>query len=156
LNYWLLKSEPDVYGIHNLELDRTTIWDGVRNYQARNFLKSMEVGDLAFFYHSNTKPPGIVGLMQIAESQVIDPTQFDPESDYYDPKATPLSPRWYTVKVEFVRTFTTKIDLETLRSRFTPAELLVVKQGNRLSVMPIDPQVAAEILLLAEDPKPKA
>jgi predicted RNA-binding protein with PUA-like domain len=116
----------------------------------------MEVGDLAFFYHSNTKPPGIVGLMQIAESQVIDPTQFDPESDYYDPKATPLSPRWYTVKVEFVRTFTTKIDLETLRSRFTPAELLVVKQGNRLSVMPIDPQVAAEILLLAEDPKPKA
>ncbi len=149
MNYWLLKSEPDVYGIHNLEFDRTTIWDGVRNYQARNFLKSMEVGDLAFFYHSNTKPPGIVGLMQIVESQVIDPSQFDPQSDYYDPKSTPLSARWHTVKVEFVSTFTHKIDLETLRSQFTPAELLVVKQGNRLSVMPINPQVAEQILFLA-------
>ena len=150
MNYWLLKSEPDVYGIHNLELDRTTIWDGVRNYQARNFLKSMEVGDLAFFYHSNTKPPGIVGLMEIVESQVIDPSQFDPDSDYYDPKSTPLSPRWHTVKVKFVRTFTSKIDLETLRDRFTPAELLVVKQGNRLSVLPIDRQVAEQILQMSE------
>jgi predicted RNA-binding protein with PUA-like domain len=155
LNYWLLKSEPDVYGIDHLELDRMTIWDGVRNYQARNFLKSMEVGDLAFFYHSNTKPPGIVGLMQIVESQVIDPSQFDPDSEYYDPKSTPIAPRWHTVKVEFVRAFASKIDLETLRDRFTPAELLVVKQGNRLSVIPIDHQVAEQILQMTEDTQPK-
>lgn len=142
-----MKSEPDVYGIGNLECDRVTIWDGVRNYQARNFLKAMQVGDLAFFYHSNTQPPGIVGLMQIVAAQVVDPSQFDPTGDYYDPKSTALAPRWHTVKVEFVRAFREVITLETLRDRFTPEQLLVVKQGNRLSVMPIlDPQIAAQIL----------
>ena len=145
MNYWLLKSEPDVYGIADLDRDRTTIWDGVRNYQARNFLKSMSVGDLAFFYHSNTKPPGIVGLMQIIEAQVVDPSQFDPASDYYDPKSTQIAPRWHTVKLEFVRTFDRQIDLTELRDRFTPAELLVVKQGNRLSVMPILADIADRI-----------
>ena len=145
MNYWLLKSEPDVYGIADLDRDRTTIWDGVRNYQARNFLKSMSVGDLAFFYHSNTKPPGIVGLMQIIEAQVVDPSQFDPASDYYDPKSTQIAPRWHTVKLEFVRTFDRQIDLTELRDRFTPAELLVVKQGNRLSVMPILADIADQI-----------
>ena len=146
MNYWLLKSEPDVYGIADLDRDRTTIWDGVRNYQARNFLKSMSVGDLAFFYHSNTKPPGIVGLMQIIEAQVVDPSQFDPASDYYDPKSTQIAPRWHTVKLEFVRTFDRQIDLTELRDRFTPAELLVVKQGNRLSVMPMLEDIANRIL----------
>ena len=141
-----MKSEPDVYGIATLELDRTTIWDGVRNYQARNFLKSMEVGDLAFFYHSNTKPPGIVGLMKIVESQVVDPSQFDLDSDYYDPKSTQVAPRWHTVKLEFVRAFDRQIDLTELRDRFTPEELLVVKQGNRLSVMPILEDIADRIL----------
>ena len=142
-----MKSEPNVYGIGNLECDRVTIWDGVRNYQARNFLKAMQVGDLAFFYHSNTQPPGIVGLMQIVAAQVVDPSQFDPTGDYYDPKSTALAPRWHTVKVEFVRAFREVITLETLRDRFTPEQLLVVKQGNRLSVMPIlDPQIAAQIL----------
>jgi predicted RNA-binding protein with PUA-like domain len=141
-----MKSEPDVYGIADLERDHTTIWDGVRNYQARNFLKSMEVGDLAFFYHSNTKPPGIVGLMKIVESQVVDPSQFDLDSDYYDPKSTQTSPRWHTVKLEFVRIFDRQIDLTELRDRFTPEELLVVKQGNRLSVMPILEDIAEQIL----------
>jgi predicted RNA-binding protein with PUA-like domain len=145
-----MKSEPDVYGIAHLDRDRTTIWDGVRNYQARNFLKSMEVGDLAFFYHSNTNPPGIVGLMQIVEAQVIDPSQFDIDGDYYDPKSTVAAPRWHTVKVEFVRAFAAQIDLVTLRDRFTPEELLVVKQGNRLSVLPIDDRVAEQILELSQ------
>ena len=145
-----MKSEPDVYGIGNLERDRVTVWDGVRNYQARNFLKSMQVGDLAFFYHSNTQPPGIVGLMQIVESQVVDPSQFDPTGDYYDPKSTAIAPRWHTVTVEFVRTFSDAITLATLRDRFTPEQLLVVKQGNRLSVMPILDRVAAEILQLSQ------
>jgi predicted RNA-binding protein with PUA-like domain len=148
-----MKSEPDVYGIANLERDLVTIWDGVRNYQARNFLKSMQVGDLAFFYHSNTKPPGIVGLMQIVAAQVVDPSQFDPTGDYYDPKATVDAPRWHTVKVEFVRAFSEVITLPTLRELFTPEQLLVVKQGNRLSVMPIaDSQVATQILQLDRSP----
>jgi len=145
-----MKSEPDVYGIADLERDRVTIWDGVRNYQARNFLKSMQVGDLAFFYHSNTHPPGIVGLMQIVESQVVDPSQFDIAGEYYDPKSTLADPRWQTVKVEFVRTFNPQINLATLRDRFTPEELLVVKQGNRLSVMPIIDRVAEQILLIQQ------
>jgi predicted RNA-binding protein with PUA-like domain len=146
-----MKSEPDVFGINDLERDRTTIWDGVRNYQARNFLKSMAVGDLAFFYHSNTKPPGIVGLMQIVEAQVVDPSQFDPASDYYDPKSTQAAPRWHTVKLEFVRSFDRQIDLTELRDLFTPEELLVVKQGNRLSVMPILDYIAEQLLQIAED-----
>jgi predicted RNA-binding protein with PUA-like domain len=152
LKYWLMKSEPDVFGINDLERDRTTIWDGVRNYQARNFLKSMAVGDLAFFYHSNTKPPGIVGLMQIIEAQVVDPSQFDPASNYYDPKATQLAPRWHTVKLEFVRTFDRQLDLTELRDRFTSEELLVVKQGNRLSVMPVLANIAEQLLI---DPNSK-
>jgi predicted RNA-binding protein with PUA-like domain len=149
LNYWLMKSEPDVFGIADLQRDRFTIWDGVRNYQARNFLKSMQVGDLAFFYHSNTNPPGIVGLMEIVAAQVVDPSQFDPDGEYYDPKSTAAAPRWHTVKVEFVRSFDTQITLATLKEQFTPDRLLVVKQGNRLSVMPILDRVAEEILALA-------
>jgi predicted RNA-binding protein with PUA-like domain len=141
-----MKSEPQVFGIADLERERTTIWDGVRNYQARNFLKSMQVGDLAFFYHSNTKLPGIVGLMQIIGSEVVDPSQFDPSGEYYDPKSTAIAPRWHTVKVEFVRTFSHSITLANLRELFTPEELLVVKQGNRLSVMPIADRVAEQIL----------
>jgi predicted RNA-binding protein with PUA-like domain len=144
-----MKSEPDVFGIADLERDRVTIWDGVRNYQARNFLKSMEVGDLAFFYHSNTNPPGIIGLMQIIAAQVVDPSQFDLEGEYYDPKSTVTAPRWHTVKVEFIRTFSEQITLAALRDRFTPEELLVVKQGNRLSVMPILDRVAEQILQLS-------
>jgi predicted RNA-binding protein with PUA-like domain len=144
-----MKSEPDVYGIENLERDRSTIWDGVRNYQARNFLKSMEVGDRAFFYHSNTNPPGIVGLMEVIEAQVIDPSQFDIAGEYYDSKSTLVSPRWHTVKVEFVKVFDRQITLAMLRETFTPEELLVVKQGNRLSVMPIDNCIATQIIELA-------
>jgi predicted RNA-binding protein with PUA-like domain len=146
VNYWLIKSEPDVYSIDDLARDRVTIWDGVRNYQARNFLKSMAVDDLAFFYHSNANPPGIIGLVRVVESQVVDPSQFDRENDYYDPKSTPDSPRWHTIKVEFVRKFSHQITLATLREKFTPDRFLVVKPGNRLSVIPVDKKVAQEIL----------
>ncbi|MFM6057337.1 MAG: EVE domain-containing protein, partial [Microcystis aeruginosa] len=105
LNYWLMKSEPDVYSIGDLKKDGQTIWEGVRNYQARNFLRQMKRGDLAFFYHSNITPPGIVGLMRVVETDMIDPTQFDRDSPYYDSKSSPDSPRWWTVKVEFDRLF---------------------------------------------------
>lgn len=150
MNYWLMKSEPDVYGIEDLQRDRTTIWDGVRNYQARNFLRSMTPGDLVFFYHSNTSPPGIVGLMKVVEPNIDDPTQFDAKSKYYDPKATKEAPRWQTVKVEFVEVFPHIITLDTLRETFTPDDLWVVRQGNRLSVMPVDEAVARKVLQQAK------
>ena len=150
MNYWLMKSEPDVYSIDDLARDRNEIWDGVRNYQARNFLKSMAVGDIAFFYHSNTKPPGIAGLMKISEERVVDPTQFDKASKYYDAKSTPEAPRWHTVTVTYVETFTHYISLNELKDTFAPDELQVVKRGNRLSVMPVTESVAKRILSLAK------
>lgn len=146
MKYWLMKSEPIVYSINNLQQDGQSLWDGVRNYQARNFLRQMQKGDLAFFYHSNTTLPGIVGLMQIVESGVIDPTQFDTNNPYYDSKSTPESPRWQTVKVEFVEAFSQIISLEVLKRIFTPEELLLVRKGNRLSVMAVEEKVAKKIL----------
>jgi predicted RNA-binding protein with PUA-like domain len=146
MSYWLMKSEPGVYSIADLERDRETIWDGVRNYQARNYLKSMQPGDLAFFYHSNATPPGIAGLMQIVKPNVVDPTQFEAKSKYYDPKSTSDAPRWHTVMVEFVEVFPAMISLDTLRQTFSPDELWVVRQGNRLSVIPVADEVAQRIL----------
>jgi predicted RNA-binding protein with PUA-like domain len=149
MQYWLMKSEPDVYSIDDLAKDPEEIWDGVRNYQARNFLRTIAVGDLAFFYHSNTKPPGIVGLMTIIEADIVDPTQFDSSNKYYDPKSPPDNPRWRTVKVGYQETFANAITLEELKATFTPEELLVVKRGNRLSVMPVIEAVAERILAIA-------
>jgi predicted RNA-binding protein with PUA-like domain len=146
MSYWLMKSEPEVYSIADLERDRETIWDGVRNYQARNYLKSMQPGDRAFFYHSNATPPGIVGLMQVVKPNVVDPTQFDAKSKYYDPKSPPDAPRWHTVVVGFVEAFPAMISLDTLRQTFSPDELWVVRQGNRLSVIPVADEVAQRIL----------
>ncbi|MGB7088032.1 MAG: EVE domain-containing protein [Phormidesmis sp.] len=154
MNYWLMKSEPDVYSIEDLERDQTELWDGVRNYQARNFLKSMKVGDTAFFYHSNTKVPGIAGLMTIHEANVVDTTQFEAGSKYFDPKSTPDAPRWRTVVVAYERTFNHYISLNQLKETFSPEELLVVKRGNRLSVMPVDKAAAKQILSLSESKSP--
>ncbi len=150
MKYWLMKSEPDVYSITDLKRDRASLWDGVRNYQARNFLREMKIGDYAFFYHSNTKPPGIVGLMQIIETDIADPTQFDQNSEYYDAKSSPEAPRWQTVKVKFIEEFSRLISLHELQENFSADELLVVKKGNRLSVMPIDIEVAQRILAIKE------
>jgi predicted RNA-binding protein with PUA-like domain len=149
MRYWLMKSEPDVYSIDDLQRDQTELWDGVRNYQARNFLKEMALDDLAFFYHSNTKPPGIVGLMKIVETNVVDPTQFDQSNKYYDAKSTPENPRWHTVTVGYVETFKSGITLEQLKAEFEPDELWVVRRGNRLSVMPVEEPVAKKLLDLA-------
>jgi predicted RNA-binding protein with PUA-like domain len=149
MRYWLMKSEPDVYSIDDLARDPEEIWDGVRNYQARNFLRTMAVGDRAFFYHSNTKPPGIVGLMTIIEADIVDPTQFDPSNKYYDPKSSPDNPRWRTVKVGYGETFPQAITLDQLKATFSPEELLVVKRGNRLSVMPVETPIAERILAIA-------
>jgi predicted RNA-binding protein with PUA-like domain len=148
MNYWLMKSEPDVYSISDLQRQGFTVWDGVRNYQARNFLKSMNVGDQAFFYHSNTNPPGIVGLMKIVETMVVDPSQFEVDGEYYDPKSTPDAPRWHTVKAQYLQTFPAILSLSSLREQFSAEELLVVKQGNRLSVLPVSVETADRILAL--------
>ncbi|MTJ53820.1 EVE domain-containing protein [Anabaena sp. UHCC 0253] len=151
MNYWLMKSEPSVYSITDLKNQNQTIWDGIRNYQARNFLRQMQIGDLAFFYHSNAEPPGIFGLMRIVETGIADPTQFDINSKYYDAKSTPESPRWQTVKVEFLEVFNNPLSLSTLKAKFSDDELLVVKKGNRLSVTPVIESVGRRILEIARD-----
>lgn len=153
MNYWLLKSEPTVYSLTDLQRERVTLWEGIRNYQARNFLRQMQEGDTAFFYHSNTNPPGIAGLMRVVTPNVVDPTQFELQSQYYDPKSTAQSPRWQTVVVEFVDAFSHFVTLEALKQEFTAQELAVVKQGNRLSVMPVPQTVAQRILAMAKGTK---
>ena len=145
-SYWLMKSEPDAYSIETLEKEKETIWDGIRNYQARNFMRKMEIGDRAFFYHSNCKPPGIVGLMKIISKNIIDPTQFDKNSKYYDAKSNKSNPRWDCVKVQFLFKSKKIISLPELRSLFNEEELLVVKKGNRLSIIPVN-EKAANLLI---------
>jgi predicted RNA-binding protein with PUA-like domain len=148
--HWLMKSEPEVYGIDHLEAEGTTLWDGIRNYQARNFMRAMQVGDRAFFYHSNAQPPGIVGLLEVIETGLTDPSQFDPASKYHDPASQPDAPRWDCVRLRFVRRFPRLLSLEELRNGFTPEQLGVVKRGNRLSILPVSEQSAARLLELLQ------
>ena len=148
MRYWLYKSEPEVYGIDHLERDGTTIWDGVRNYQARINLNAAAVGDLAFFYHSSADPPGLAGLAEVVETAVVDPLQFDPDSKYFDPTSKPAEPRWITVRVKFVEKFPTFLPLELLRRSFTIEELVTLRKGNRLSVTPVANATAARLLAM--------
>ncbi len=136
--YWLMKSEPDVFGIDDLQKVRREPWDGIRNYQVRNMMRDdMRTGDLAFFYHSNCKEPGIVGLMRIASAARPDPTQFDPESRYCDPKSNPDEPRWLLVDVAYKRKLKRNISLTELKACKELADFALVRRGNRLSVMPV-------------------
>jgi predicted RNA-binding protein with PUA-like domain len=140
--YWLMKSEPDVFGIDHLASrpGGTEPWDGVRNYQARNMMRDeMHVGDQVFFYHSNTDEPGIVGIAEIAREGYPDPTAFDAEAKYYDPKSDPDAPRWFMVDVRYVRHLKRNIPLTELKQYGDgPLEgLPLVRRGNRLSVMPV-------------------
>ena len=144
--YWLMKSEPDVYGIQHLQQEGSTLWDGIRNYQARNFMRTMQAGDRAFFYHSNAKPPGIVGLMEVIETGITDPSQFDPNNKYFDPKSKPDAPRWDCARLRYLGTFAELLSLDDLRQHFSAEELPVVRQGNRLSILPV-PEASAERLL---------
>jgi predicted RNA-binding protein with PUA-like domain len=140
MNYWLMKSEPDVFGIDDLAKmpNQTEHWDGVRNYQARNMMRDqMKVGDQVFFYHSNTKVPGIVGVMKVVREGYPDHTAFDPEQKYYDPKSDPEKPRWFMVDVKFVRKLGRTISLEELKGRPELEEMPLVRKGNRLSIMPV-------------------
>ena len=146
INYWLMKSEPDAYSIKDLQMEQETLWDGIRNYQARNFMRSMRIGDQAFFYHSNTKPPGIVGLMEIIETNLIDPFQFDENSKYFDKKSNRATPRWDCVKTKYICEFKKMITLKELSVTYTSDELTLVRKGNRLSIMPIHKNIAMELL----------
>ena len=146
ISYWLMKSEPDAYSIKDLKKDQETLWDGIRNYQARNFMRSMKIGDQAFFYHSNTKPPGIVGLMEIIDTHLVDPFQFDQTSKYFDKKSTRDNPRWDCVKTKFISEFKNILTLKELSETYTPEELTLVRKGNRLSIMPINKAIAKEFL----------
>ena len=141
-----MKSEPDAYSIQDLKNEVETLWDGIRNYQARNFMRSMKVGDQAFFYHSNTKPPGIVGLMEIIQTNLIDPYQFDESSKYFDEKSNKDSPRWDCVKTKYICEFKNMITLKELSQTYTSDELTLVRKGNRLSIMPIKKDIAIELL----------
>lgn len=138
MNYWLMKSEPDVFSIDDLKRVGTEHWDGVRNYQVRNMLRDdFSKGDLAFFYHSNCKTPGIAGIMSVTRTAYPDLTAFDPGSRYYDPKSTPDTPRWYMVDVKFKRKLKRVIPLETLKSDPELQDMPLVKRGNRLSIVPV-------------------
>lgn len=138
MNYWLMKSEPDVFSIDTLKKLKKSGWDGVRNYQARNFMRDdMKLGDLVLFYHSSCDVPGIAGLAKISKTSHPDPTQFDPKSDYYDPKATKENPRWFMVEVEFVEKFDSIITLTTLKETKGLENMPVVQKGSRLSINPV-------------------
>lgn len=141
MRYWLMKSEPAVVGIdHVLAMPNQTVdWWGVRNYQARNFMRDqMKLGDQVFFYHSNCKQPGIAGLAEVAKLAYPDRTQFDPTSHYFDPKSTPENPRWVNVDVRIVRK-TRLVSLDELRRQPELANMRVLQRGNRLSITPVDP-----------------
>lgn len=140
MGYWLMKSEPDVFGIDDLIQcpNQQEPWDGIRNYQARNFLRDqVKLGDLVFFYHSSTKVPGVVGIMKVVSKSYPDPLAFNPESSYYDPKSTVEKPRWYCVDVKFVEKFSSIISLTTLKAHPELTDLALVQKGSRLSVMPV-------------------
>jgi predicted RNA-binding protein with PUA-like domain len=142
MRYWLMKSEPDVFGIDDLAAAprKTTAWWGVRNYQARNFMRDeMRRGDLAFFYHSSCPEPGIAGIARVSRQAYPDATQFDPKSEYFDPAATPDNPRWVNVDVTLVRK-TRLVSIQELRSHRQLAGMRILQRGNRLSITPVEPR----------------
>ena len=158
MGYWLLKSEPATFGIADLETasDRTTPWEGVRNYQARNFLRDgLRLGDQAFFYHSGTARPAIVGIVEVARAGYPDETAFDPASPYHDPASTPDNPRWYRVDVRLVRCLRRAVTLAELkRCRDALGDFALLRRGNRLSVLPVTAAQWAFVLGLEDQPPP--
>jgi len=140
--YWLMKSEPDVYSIDDLKKDGHTLWTGVRNYQARNYMMgdledSMKPGDRFIFYHSNAEPSACVGVGQISKVRVADPEQFNKKSDVFEPKSSKDNPRWYCAEVAFVEKFASPVSLETVRLETQLKDMLLIRKGSRLSVQPV-------------------
>lgn len=149
--HWLMKSEPDVYGIDDLERDGETCWDGVRNYQARNFMRDqMRVGDRVLYYHSRTEPMAVVGLARVAREAYPDHTQFDPDHKYFDPKATEEAPRWMMVDLAFEAKWARPVTLAEIKEDEGLDGMLVAKKGQRLSIQPVEPAHFFRVLELAE------
>lgn len=152
-SYWLFKTEPDVFSIRDLASSpkKTTCWDGVRNYQARNFIRDdMAVGDQVLIYHSNSKPPGIAGLAEIVKSAYPDHTAFDDKDPHFDPKSNPESPRWFMVDVKLVEIFESELSLPLLREQKALAKMELLRKGSRLSVQPVSKQEFNAVLKLSK------
>lgn len=150
MRHWLMKSEPDVFSIDDLQRDGPSWWDGVRNYQARNFMRDdMRVGDAVLFYHSNAKPPGVAGLARVSAEATPDSTSWDPGSEYYDPKSTPQAPRWWHVQVEYVAHFPRLLSLAELREVPELADMPLLNK-SRLSIQPLSPEAYECICALAQ------
>jgi predicted RNA-binding protein with PUA-like domain len=151
MQYWLIKSEPDVFSIHDLAKakKKTTHWEGVRNYQARNFLRAMKKGDLALFYHSNAEPSAVAGVVEVVREAYADASAWDPRSEYHDPKASPENPIWSMVDVKLVEIFSREVPLDELRGVKSLAGMELLRRGSRLSVHPVTPAEFRTIQSLA-------
>ena len=144
--FWLMKTEPDEFSIDDLQKKGVARWDGVRNYQARNYLRTMRQGDSVIIYHSSCAEPAAVGLATVVRAAYPDPTQFDPTSEYHDPKSPPADPRWSAVDVRHVRTFTAPVTLASMRLRTDLEGLILLRPGTRLSVTPVSATHAALLI----------
>ena len=151
MQYWLIKSEPDAFSIHDLAKvkKKTTHWEGVRNYQARNFLRAMKKGDLALFYHSNAEPSAVAGVVEVVREAYPDASAWDPRSEYHDPKASPENPVWSMVDVKLVEIFSREVPLDELRGVKSLAGMELLRRGSRLSVHPVTPAEFRTIQSLA-------
>jgi predicted RNA-binding protein with PUA-like domain len=149
MKFWLMKSEPHVYSIDDLERDKKDSWEGVRNYQARNFMREMASGDLVVFYHSNAKPPGAAGVCRVLREAYPDDTQFDQKSEYYDAKSEQEDPRWSMVDVEFIEKFEEPVSLQALKHDPALEEMRVTQKGSRLSVQPVEKKHFMRVLKMA-------
>ncbi|MCB1111798.1 MAG: EVE domain-containing protein [Chlamydiales bacterium] len=139
MRYWLMKSEPETYSIDDLKREGVSSWDGVRNYQARNFMRDeMRVGDRVLFYHSNARPPGVVGVAEVCSTPYPDHTARDKKSPYFDVKATEENPIWMMVDIKFVKKFSEMVSLDEMRQMPEVQDMILLKKGQRLSVQPIE------------------
>lgn len=139
--YWLMKSEPETYGIDHLKADKKTAWTGVRNFLARNYMRDeMQIGDGILFYHSSCKVPGVYGIAKVASAPYPDPTQFDKNSDYYEPRATKEKPVWYLVEIAFVKKLEEPVTLTDIRANPKLRAMAILQPGSRLSITPVAPE----------------
>lgn len=148
--YWLMKTEPEVFSIDDLKKVKKELWDGVRNYQARNYMMNeMKIGDEVLFYHSRTKPMGIYGLATVSKNAIPDPSQFDAKSEYFEKRANKEKPVWYCVEVKFKAKFSQPITLEDIKNTINLKDMLVIKKGQRLSIQPVSEKDYKTILEMA-------
>ena len=148
--FWLVKTEPNVYSIDDLARDKITPWDGVRNYQARNYLNDMAIGDQVLVYHSNEEPVGVVGVAKVTKKAYPDPTQFDRSSQYFDPKASKDVPRWFSPNLKFDKKFKRVLPLSELRKESKLKDMVLLQRGSRLSVIPLKNVEFKHIINIAE------